>query len=175
VWLLSKYVNLNKFQVTVQNIDMTNDTTKTDAHKYNHPYVVGISLMASPIFFQETQYYSKEARAQIKPILDVYKKHREEMYKGYVFPIGDEPDNKSWTGFQNYDPATNSGYLTIFRELKNNESSKELSLKFLQNKKIRLWNLLTNEEKFINMNGDKITFVIDQNAGFRFYKYEIIN
>jgi hypothetical protein len=174
-WLLSKYVNINKFQVTVQNIDMAKDTTKTDAHKYNHPYVVGISLMASPIFFQETQYYSKEARAQIKPILDVYKKHRPEMYKGYVFPLGDEPDNKSWTGFQNYDPTTNSGYLTIFRELKNNESSKELSLKFLQNKKIRLWNLLTNEEKFINMNGDKITFVIDQNAGFRFYKYEIIN
>jgi len=49
-WLLSKYVNLNKFQVTVQNIDMTKDTMKTDAKKYNHPYVVGLSLMASPIF-----------------------------------------------------------------------------------------------------------------------------
>jgi len=174
-WLLSKYVNLNKFQVTVQNIDMTEDTTKTDAKKYNHPYVVALSLMASPIFFQETHYYSKEAKAQILPILSVYKKHREEMYAGYVFPIGDQPDNKSWTGFQNYNPETNSGYLTIFRELNNKQPSKDISLQFLKGKEIKLLNLITNESKVVKLDGNKISFSINQPAGFQFLKYEILN
>ena len=174
-WLLSKYVNLNKFQVTVQNIDMTKDTTKTDAKEYNHKYVVGISLMASPIFFQETHFYSAEAKAQIKPILSVYKKHREEMYAGYVFPIGDEPNNKSWTGFQNYNPETNTGYLTIFRELNNTEISKIISLMFIKDKEIRLQNILTNKEEIIKLDGSKITFVINHPAGFQFFKYEVVN
>jgi hypothetical protein len=174
-WLLSKYVNLNKFQVTVQNIDMTKDTTKTDAHKYNHPYVVGISLMASPIFFQETHFYSAEAKAQIKPILEIYKKHREEMYAGYVFPIGDEPNNESWTGFQNYNPETNSGYLTIFRELKNNENSKSIELRFINGKKLKLTNLITNKVESVQPEKNKVIFQIDQPAGFQFFKYEFLN
>ncbi|MBT6006028.1 MAG: hypothetical protein HOG79_09940, partial [Prolixibacteraceae bacterium] len=174
-WLLSKYVNLNKFQVTVQNIDMTKDTMKTDAKKYNHPYVVGLSLMASPIFFQETQYYSQKAKEQIKPILSVYKKHREEMYAGYVFPIGDEPNNKNWTGFQNYNPKTNSGYLTIFRELNNKQSSKNIALRFLKGDKIKVVNLLSKETEIVKLDGNKITLNIDQPAGFQFLKYEVLN
>lgn len=174
-WLLSKYVNLNKFQVTVQNIDMTKDTTKTDAKKYNHPYVVGIALMASPIFFQETHFYAEKAKAQIKPILAVYKKHRKEMYAGYVFPIGDEPDNKSWTGFQNYNPDTKTGFLTIFRELNNKENEKNISLNFLKGEKIKLQNLLTEETKTIQLNQNEITFAIEKPAGFQFFKYEVLN
>ncbi len=175
-WLLSKYVNLNKFQVTVQNIDMTKDTTKTDAKKYNHPYVVALSLMASPIFFQETQYYSEKAKAQIKPILSVYKKYREEMYAGYVFPIGDEPDNKSWTGFQNYNPETNSGYLTIFREINNLEPEKQVALKFIKNKKVKITNLINGiSTNKITGDSGKLIFEIDQPAGFQFLKYEVLD
>lgn len=175
-WLLSKYVNLNKFQVTVQNIDMTKDTTKTDAKKYNHPYVVGISLMSSPIFFQETQFYSAEAKEKIKPILAVYKKHREEMYSGYVFPIGNKPDNKSWTGFQNYNPEKHSGYLSIFRELNNQENEKQIALKFLKNKKLKISNLLSGENKVETTNNNsELKFKIDQSAGLLFLKYEVIN
>jgi len=173
-WLLSKYVNLNKFQVSVLNIDMTKDTTITDAKIYNHPYAVGIALMSSPIFFQETQYYSQKAREQIKPILSVYKKHREAMYSGYVFPIGNEPDNKSWTGFQNYNPETNSGYLTIFRELHNNDTSKDIALKFIEDKEIKLTNLLTDEMRVIKLGGSNINFSISHPASFQFFKYEII-
>lgn len=174
-WLLSKYVNLNKFQVTVQNIDMAGDRTKTDAHLHNHPYVVAIALMSSPIFFQETHYYTKEAREQIKPLLATYKKHREEMYRGYVFPIGDEPNNSSWTGFQNHHVENNTGYLLIFRELNNNEASKEIALKYIKDAGLKLTNLMTNETRRVKMNGDLVKFDIDQPAGYRFYRYEILD
>ncbi len=174
-WQLSKYVNLNKFQLTVQNIDMAGDKTKTDAHLHNHPYAVAITLMGSPIFFQETHYYTKEAREQIKPLLAIYKKHRLDIYKGYVFPIGDEPDNQSWAGFQNHNAKTNSGYLTVFRELNNNEISKEMTLKYVKDAEVKLTNLMTNEEKIVKMNGSNIQFAIDQPAGYQFLHYEVLN
>ena len=171
-WHVSKYLNLNKFQVTVQNIDRINPK-KSDAHLYNHQYCVSIAFMGSPIFFQETHLYTKQAREEIKKLLALYKEHREEMYKCFVFPIGEEPDNKSWTGFQFYNSDKNSGYITIFRELNNKENKKDIRLKFLTEKKIKLTNLQTG--KILNSKVSKegnVTFKIDDPAGFRFYKYE---
>ncbi len=171
-WHVSKYLNLNKFQVTVQNIERVNPK-KSDAHLHNHPYSVAIALMGSPIFFQETHYYTKQARKEIKKLLSLYKKHREEMYDCFVFPIGKEPDNKSWAGFQFHNSEKKSGYVTIFRELNNKETKKEICLKFLSNKKIKLTNLQTG--KIINTKVSKdgnITFKIDNPADFRFFKYQ---
>lgn len=173
-WLLSKYVNLNKFQITVQNIDMTKPSPNTDALEYNHPYVVGLTLMGSPIFFQETRYYDDKARAQIKPLLKVYKENREAMYAGYVFPIGDVPNNSNWTGFQNYNPETKVGYLTIFRELHNQEGSHKFNLNSVGDSSIKLTDLLSGESKVIKLKGGVIDIDIDTPAGFRYYKYELI-
>jgi len=174
-WHVSKYLNLNKFQVTVQNIDRINPQ-KSDAHLYNHQYCVAVALMGSPIFFQETHYYTKQARREIKKLLALYKEHREEMYKCFVFPIGEEPDNKSWPGFQFYNSDKKSGYITIFRELNNKENKKNVRLKFAAGKKIRLINLQTG--KIFNAKVSKegnITFKIDKPADFRFYKYEFLS
>lgn len=173
-WHLSKYINLNKFQVTVQNIDMVKDPSQTDAGQYNHYYVIGITLMSSPIFFQETRHYSEKARSQIRSLLNVYKKHRDAIYAGYVFPIGDEPDNRSWTGFQNHNPESESGYLTIFRELHNKEKEKKIDLKFLKNKKILLQNVLTGEKKIITQAESSLSFSAEHPASFQFYRYNIL-
>ena len=90
-----------------------------------------------------------------------------------VFPIGEEPDNKSWSGFQFYNSDEKSGYITIFRELNNKENKKDVRLKFAAGKKIRLINLQTG--KILNAKVSKegnVTFRIDVPASFRFYKYE---
>ena len=118
-WQVSKYVNLNRFQISIQNIDVVN-REKSNAHLYNHPYSVAISLMGTPIFFQEVGLYSSEARERIRPLIALYKHHRREMFDGYTFPIGDKPSDASWTGFQNHNPTTMSGYLLLFRELNAN-------------------------------------------------------
>ena len=172
-WQVSKYTNLNKFQVSIQNIDRVNKEV-SDAYLHNHPYSVAIALMGSPIFFQETHYYSDEARDQIKPVLATYKQHRDEMYKGYVFPIGEKPNNANWAGFQNYNPETNFGYFTLFREINNKEGTKKIKLSFLSGKTLLLTNLMTKEtaQKSVDQNG-MIEFSIDQPANFRFYKYSI--
>lgn len=172
-WQVAKYTNLNKFQISVQNIDRVNKQV-SDAHLHNHPYSVAIALMGSPIFFQETQYYSKEARDQIRPLLKAYKDHRGEMYKGYVFPIGEKPDNASWPAFQNYKPETNSGYLMVFREIDNEEAAKSMKLHFIKDKTLVLTNVMTGmvEHKKVDAEG-YIDFGIANAADFRFYSYEI--
>ena len=98
------------------------------------------------------------------------------MYKGYVFPIGDLPNDLSWTGFQNYNPDNNSGYLTIFREINNAESGKSIELKFLKNKSILVEDLITGSKSNIKVDADgKVLFKIDKPASFLYLKYTRIN
>jgi len=172
-WQVAHYTNLNRFQITVQNIDRVNRDA-SNAHLYNHPYCVAATLMGSPIFFQETTYYSPEAREQIRPLLAVYRKHRRRMYRGYVYPIGAKPDDGSWTGFQNHDAAAESGYLTVFRELRAVNYRQSLPLRFVGGKKIRLRNLMSGEAREIKVPVDgQVSFEINQSPGFQFLRYEV--
>ncbi len=172
-WQVSKYINLNKFQISIQNIRMT-DKESSNAYLYNHPYSVAIALMGSPLFFQETHYYSDQARKEISALLEIYKKQREEMYKGYVFPVGMIPDDTNWTGFQNHNPATNSGYLLIFRELNNQLNHEKIQLYFTRGKKVNLTDLMTGKsfsEQADSQGG--LEFEIKKPADFLFLKYNI--
>jgi hypothetical protein len=173
-WYLAKYSNLNQFQVTVVNKDYAGTFKKHPSYDlYDHSYLVGISLMSSPIFFQETRHYAPEAREQVKSILGPYKEHREKMYQGYVFCIGEVPNGKNWTGFQCYIPGSNSGYLTIFREGKNHESRYTYTLAFLKNRKVTLTDLVTGKtiETAIDADG-KLTVNIESPGRFRFMKMD---
>lgn len=172
-WHVAHYLNLNKFQVSFQNIDMVN-TELSDANLHSHGYCLGITLMGSPIFFQETHLLAEEARSEIRALMQVYKKYRSLLYDAYVFPIGDEPTNASWTGFQNYIPGTDSGFITVFRELNNKEQSKSIKLNFIGDKKIELTNLLTSETLLVEAKGGAVNFTIDHPAGFMFLKYRIL-
>ncbi|HLP37694.1 hypothetical protein [Lacibacter sp.] len=171
LWHLAKYCNLNKFQGSVQNIDKV-DTASSDAYLYNHRYSVAVPLMSTPLFFQETQFYSNEAKQQVKTVLDAYRKVRYSMYESIVYPVGSEPNNKSWTGFQAHHPQRKEGYITLFRERLNTETKKSIRLKFLPNKKITVTDLMTNQTftKSTNVNGEA-EFEITNAADFRFYKY----
>jgi hypothetical protein len=171
-WHLATYVNLNKFQVTVQNTDRVNRQL-SEAYQYSHGYAFAVSMMATPVFFQLTQYYSDAARDELRPLISLYKQHRENIYDGYVFPIGEEPDNASWAGFQSWDPQSGSGYITVFRELNNREDSKSIRLHFLRDKKMIMSDLISgvSSEQQVAADG-AVDFLIGEAAGFRFYRYE---
>lgn len=171
IWHVSQYTNINKFQTSIQNVAMTNKEV-SDAYLYNDPYAVAIGLVGTPLFFQETHNYTQESRKQIKPLLATYKEHRKAMYDSYVFSIGNEPNNESWSGFQWYDPDKKLGYLMLYRELNNKEKEKELSLYFLKNKKVTLTNLETGTSvtETVGENGH-LSFKINEPAKYKFIKY----
>jgi len=174
-WQVSKYLNLNQFQITVQNIDRVNRKV-SDAYLHNHPYCVAITLMGSPIFFQETQYYDESDREQIRPLLRLYKKHRREMNKGYVFPIGEKPDNASWAGFQCHNPQRGSGYVTLFRERKNEVASRQIALRFLGGESIKITDLRTGDSRRVSVPQDgRVDFQIERAPDFLFCRYKLLD
>jgi hypothetical protein len=172
-WHIAKHLNLNKFQITVQNVDLINREV-SDAWKHRHDYALAQTLMGCPIFFQETHYYTEDARKQLRPLIATYKKVRNEMYAGYVFPIGDEPDNQSWSGFQNHNPETGRGFVTILRQIENEESRKPINLNFLAGKQITLTDLVDGTEREPTVSKDgTVDFSIPNAGGFAFVQYEV--
>jgi len=174
IWQLSKYTNINRFQTTIQNIDRV-DRNISDAYRYNHPYAVAIGLIGTPLFFQETHLYSEQAREEIRPLLTVYKAHREKMYEKYVYPIGDEPNNAGWTGFQWISSDQSEGYLMVFREVNNIETERSINLRFLSGQAVKLTNLMTGSEEELQVNDHgMIDLKIVRKADYRFFHFEII-
>lgn len=97
------------------------------------------------------------------------------MFEGYVFPIGDEPDDRSWTGFQNH-LEDGSGFLMIFRELNNSQNRKKLNLNFCYGKKIEIKNLISGEKQIMTCDANGgLEFIIENSADFLFLSYKIID
>lgn len=173
-WHLAHYINLNQIQLSVQNIDRV-ITDLSNCDHYTHDYCFAITLMAVPLFFQETQFYSPQARESLRPEIQLYKQHRDAMLVGYVFPIGEEPCDAAWTGFQSHDAGANCGYLTVFRELHNPEAAQTLCLRFLPACRLRLTNLHSNHvcDLTTGIHGE-VDFAISNTPGWGFYKYQML-
>lgn len=175
LWHLSKYCNLNKFQGTIQNKE-TVSADLSDAYRYSHAYTVGIALMSTPLFFQETKFYSNKALSEIKTVIDAYKPIRHSLYDCYVFPVGEEPDNASWSGFQAISPDGNSGFMTVFREINNNNPSYNMAIYNNGSKKMKIKDLISGKTEIIDISkANEITVFIPKPGEFRFLSYEYVN
>jgi len=171
-WQTSQYLNLNEILINVQNTDLV-PKEHSNAQLYGDLYSLAITMMSSPLFFTETWRYHPEVREPLRNLIATYKKHRVKMSYGYVFPIGEKPDDGAWTGFQNYDDKTGSGYLTLFREINNQETEKAIKLSFLKERSLKLENLLTGEKETVQVDAEgKVPFKIANPATFQFYRYE---
>ncbi|MDR3712987.1 MAG: hypothetical protein P4L51_09255 [Puia sp.] len=172
-WQLAKYLNLNQFQLAIQNVDKINRRL-SDAYLYSNEYCTAIALMGSPMFFSLTQFYTDADREKIRKLLSAYKRDRDELFKGYIFPVGDLPDDSSWTGFQDLVPGAATGWLLLFRELRNGKDTQAIRLEYIRNRSIEVTDLLTGktEELLVDKAG-YANFRIDKAADYRFYRYRI--
>ncbi len=173
-WQLARYVNLNKFQLPVQNFQRVNREV-SDAYKHPQDYAVALGLPGIPVFFQTTYHYDEDSRQLIRPLVALYKKHREAMFTSYVFAIGDEPTNASWAGFQWYHPRRTAGHLLVFRELNNPQATKKIALRFYKpGTTLKLTDLRTNETRTATLDaGQRVELTIGRPADFAFIKYEV--
>ena len=171
-WQMAKYININKVQIPIQNLGMI-DKKSSNAYLYSQEYCIAISFMGLPIFFHELHFYSEEELQRIKNLISIYKENRDKIYNGYVFPIGDKPNDKSITGFQ-CTVNDKSGYFTIFRELKCTSRRKKIEVINVAGNKIELTDLITQEKQIVECGNNIIEFEIDKKADFRFYCYRVI-
>ena len=171
---MAEYLNLNQLMFNVQTTDLVNHEY-SNAYLYGDVYSFAICMMCTPLYFTETWRFAQEDRAPVKELIRIYKAHRKELYEGYVFALGDRPDDASWTGFQNYHPGKEYGYMTLFREIDNKESDKSIQLRFLKNKKLMIEDLMSGKTKTVLVDEEGVAeFKIKKPASFKFYKYSIL-
>lgn len=167
---------MNDLQCHWQNPARTNPEL-SDAHLHSQSYAALSAFMAAPSCFMLTQLLKPEEKTELKKIITTYKEHRKEIFESFVFPIGAEPNNASWTGFQMYHHEKGSGYMMIFRELHNQEPTKEIKLRHLKNCNLIIYDLEhpgNSIEKNVDSDG-VIDLSISQPADYLFLRYEIVD
>ena len=103
IWSLSRFIPTSKFQFELVNPDLYtdkySDTDPLRPELYDIDYLFASVMLSNPLFWMETQFLSERNRAKLKKIISVWKEYRGELVSGDVYPIGDEPDGFSFTGF----------------------------------------------------------------------------
>lgn len=173
-WFMAKYFPSNKLQVMLQNPKRVN-AGSSDANQHGHGYCFAMGLPFVPCFFQLAENLDAGGKQEIKAIIAAYKNARADIFTSTTYPIGDEPDNASWTGFQMTSTSTaNTGHLLVFRELHNPQATAKVRLKFLAGKSLAVTNLLTGENSTLAVAADgTTTFTIPQAADFRLLHYRV--
>ncbi len=172
-WMMSKFFNLNQLQCHWQNPSLTNPAF-SDANKYSQSYCALTAFAGAPSSFMLTQLLRGNERDELRKIINIYKSNRKEIFQSYVFPVGVEPDNSSWTGFQFSHPNKKTGFLMVFRELHNPDKHGKIKLKFIQNTKIKISDLISDAVITEECRDGFLNLEIDDPAGYRFLKYEIV-
>jgi len=125
LWCISRYVPSNRFQFELVNPDLNKESYRegdTFAPSYcDMDYLFACVMMSNPLFWMEMQFLSAERRAQLAPLMKVWKEHRAILAKADVAPIGKKPTGRSFTGFY----VSTDGkpeYLLLFREMNDKET-----------------------------------------------------
>ena len=174
-WFMAKYFPANKLQVMLQNPKRTRKDF-SDASLHSHAYCFAMGLPFVPCFFQSSAFLDEAGKKELTALISAYKTSREDIFTATTYPIGDEPCNGAWTGFQMVSNRRNGGHLLLFRELHNQEPQHAVQLKFLAGKSLLLTNLMSGEHSTITVNKEgNAEFQINDPADFRLLRYEVVS
>lgn len=175
LWTLSKYVPSRNLQIEFLNKWRNRDKYGNDLFapaNYDFEYLFAITMMAQPLAWMEAHNLPEEAFA-LKPVMDVYKEIQYDLHSGAIFPIGDIPSGKSWTGFQSIHDGY--GYFLIFRE-NNRNKSVQLHTWLKPGTDVILERILGEGDNFQAKTGEdgQISFKLVAENSYSLYKYKII-
>lgn len=123
LWQLSRYVPSQRLQV-----EFLNKWRNADKYapgdifapcNYSFDYIFATTIAGQPLAWMEASNLPEEAFEAGK-LIHRYTGIQEDIHKGTILPVGDEPSGRSWTGFQSIKDSR-SGYFIIYRE--DNESA----------------------------------------------------
>jgi alpha-galactosidase len=175
LWMLASYVPPEKLQIEFLNIWRNDDKYPHDdpfkPSSVPFDYVFAIAMMAQPLAWLEGSSLPHEAY-EISSLIKQYTQIQNDLHSGIILPIGDEPNGRSWTGFQSI--RDKEGYLLIFRE-NNHIESELIKTHGLENKHLH-FELLAGHGKSFSATADAgggILFSLNMAHSFALYKYRI--
>lgn len=83
--------------------------------------IFAISMFSSPLGWFEIQNLSPDTVRAWKPLIERWKRERDAVHAGYIYPVGSVPDGLSWTGFVSSSRDRREGTALLFRELDNRD------------------------------------------------------
>ena len=109
-------------------MEVLNPCRLPDAYPDNDPLapmrwpreaVFAISMFASPLGWFEIQNLDAETVAAWRPLVARWRRERDDIHSGYIYPVGSPPDGMVWTGFLAA-AKDGGGHALMFRELSPN-------------------------------------------------------
>lgn len=174
LWQMAKYFPANKLQVMLQNPRRVREDV-SNARQHGHTYCFAMGLPFVPVFFQSAQMLDDEGKEELMKLISIYKSHREDIFTSMTFPIGEEPNNMSRSGFQMVSTQRDGGHVLLFRELHNPDARRKIVLKFLSGQTIRITDTATQESREVLVGPDGgVDFVIESPADFLLLRYSIL-
>ncbi|MGI8637331.1 MAG: alpha-galactosidase [Segetibacter sp.] len=175
LWQLSRYMPARRLQVEFlnkwRNASKYPPSDPFAPANYSFDYLFTITMMAQPLAWFEVSGLPKEAM-QLSKLINKYKTVSSDIHTGQTFPIGDEPDGFSWTGFQSL--KGNSGFFLVYRE-DNGNSSHTFSTLLAKGAKIDLKLVAGDGKNLSTVTGKdgNIVFTMSKPKSFALYRYSI--
>ena len=104
LWQLSLFVPTRQLQIEIP--DVSKDAAGYSRRDPTRPEVAGqayaaaVALFASPLFWGEVKGLPRAGQDEMRAVAGLWRRLHREILEGSVFPIGSEPDGRSFTGFQ---------------------------------------------------------------------------
>lgn len=177
LWMLAKYFPPELLQVEFLNNQRNqNKYSRIDPFapiNYDFEYLFAITMAGQPLAWFEAIGLSKKD-FKISNTIEKYRDFQADFHAGQIFPIGNEPSGRSWTGFQSIKEG--GGYFLIFRE-DNEVNEQKLSTYLPAGCKVTFKKLLGNGKisvvpKITSADGT-INCILPQVNSFVLVAYEI--
>lgn len=176
LWLLSAFVPPQRLQIEFLNKWRNMEKYEGDIYgpaNYSFDYLFAITMAAQPLAWFEGTGLPEEAFTTGAPVIRKYREIQSDLHSGYIFPIGDEPSGKSWTGFQSL--GDKRGYFIIFRE--NNDKIKRAVKTWLKpGSRIKCDPVAGKGKPFFAKvaPGGLVTFELPEKNSYGLYTYTIL-
>jgi hypothetical protein len=175
LWTLSKYVPTQNLQIEFlnkwRNLDKYPANDIFAPKNYSFDYLFAITMFAQPLAWFEGTGLPTEAFA-VSKLIKTYKEHNTKIHSGQIFPIGNEPDGKQWTGFQSI-LNEKEGYILVFRE--DNASAKKAVKTLLPSGKKASFKLVAGIGKAFEsqaLEGGNVVFELPDKNSYALFSYE---
>jgi hypothetical protein len=129
-------------------------------------------MAAQPLAWFEGTGLLADAVNSIGPVIRKYREIQSDFHSGNIFPIGDEPSGKSWTGFQSVQEG--KGYFIVYREA-NHLPKMAMKTWLKEGTRIKCTPILGNGTAFTTKAGTDgtITFGLPEKNSYALYHYSI--
>ena len=169
LWQLSRYIPAKKLQMEVLNPRRNAELYGDDPlapDTYDIDWCFASVMAANPLIWMEMQHLNPADTESLRNIITVYRKHRYDMAKAQVNPIGEIPNGVHWSGFQ-WDCGDGSGYLVLLRGI-TEQDTYTYSLP-LRNKTYEI--LHTNTDTDITETAEGLQTTLEKKRGYVFLRY----